>query len=297
MLYPFAAIAEMLVTALAGEIPADEEPDTPDTEPADAEEVETADEEEPEPADSQDKPEEEADEESDADDEPEEDEEADPTDERDTASWVTEVKRLRAENKKRRLSERDKDVTIKEYEAEKLKAERSKLAEVDRLKAEKADLVAENARQDVMLQSAVKANIVESVAAKLGFVDTTDAVTMLGDQFDQIVIDATGNIDRDEVTDMLSELLDEKPYLKRVTAIEEKVKKVRKAATNEPSDAKVPDKIPSAKADDEAAIRKQIAELNQAGNGSRAFQLLYHKIWKPGREKFRKDNPAVFRTE
>lgn len=284
MLYPFQTIAEFLTMALAGEIPAEDE-ETPDAEPADAEEAEEdaaatddseqADKDEPEV-------EEEADEPDEEDDKPEED------DPRDKASYKAEVKSLRAENRKRRLSERSKEATIKEFETEKLKAERSKMAEVDRLKAEKADLEAENAEQDAMLQSAVKVNVVESEAAKLGFQDTTDAVTMLGEKFGQIVIDATGNIDRAEVADMLTELLDAKPYLKRVTENEQKVKKVRTAPTNEPSDAKVQSKIPSTKTTDDEAITQEITELNQAGQGAKAFRVLLAKRFRPAREKLKK---------
>lgn len=285
MLYPFTAIAEMIIPILAGEIPAEDE-ETTDADEADAEPADDADAattEDSEQAESEDEiePADEAEDEE----EPAE-EEADATDERDTASWVAEVKRLRAENKKRRLSERDKDTKLQEFEAAKLKTERSKMAEVDRLKAEKADLEVENAKKDAMLAQSVKMNIVESVAAGLGFQDTTDAVTMLGDKFEQIVIAQDGNIDRDEVTDMLTDLLEKKPYLKKVTETEQKVKKVRTAPTNTPSDAKVQSKI-GTKTDDEEAITKEITELNQAGQGGKAFRVMMAKRFAPARKKLK----------
>lgn len=285
MLYPFTAIAEMIIPILAGEIPAEDEEttdaDEADAEPADADAATTDD---SEPADSKDelKPADEAEDEEG----PEDEEEAVATDERDTASWLAEVKSLRAENKKRRLSERDKEAKIQEFEAAKLKAERSKMAEVDRLKAEKADLEVENAEKDAMLAQSVKMNIVESVAAGLGFQDTTDAVTMLGNKFEQIVIATDGSIDRDEVMNMLTDLLDSKPYLKKVTETEQKLKKVRTAATNTPSDAKVQSKI-GTKTDDEEAITQEIAELNQAGEGGKAWRVYLQKRILPARKKLK----------
>jgi hypothetical protein len=195
----------------------------------------------------------------------------------DVKRLLADNKKLRDENKKRRLAKAGLQKEYNAYktqtEEEKTKAKRAKMEETERLKDEKSELEQKLQASEAAVQQrsellvfATRSNAVINEAAVMGFSDPNDAVLLLGGDFDTFEINEDGDVDSNQVRDKLSALLEGKPYLlKGQEAQDTPVVKESQKPTNQPSKTKVKKQKVGQKADDEeGTLRNELkAEIRQ----------------------------------
>ncbi len=201
-------------------------------------------------------------------------------------AW-SEIRKLRAEAKSRRLgqskAEQELALLQKKQEEDKKKAEREKMDEVDRLKAEKDDAEKSAQEANAIMKQLLINNAVISAAIKAGFSDPDDAVALTGSKFNETPI-VNGVVDQEIIQAELELILEKKPYLKgsakiaEVVKQQEQVKKSEdemKKATNPPSETVV--KIPKKDEDEVEKLEKKIRENMARGDGRSAARDYYQK--------------------
>jgi hypothetical protein len=269
-----------VLSLVFSEIPDEEEPDEEEVSEDEEDDAEADD-------DSEEDAEEDSEDEPDEEDDSKEDVEADTdTDDREMVP-MEDLRKLRRENKKRRLELREAEKKLeaqKKAAAEKeKKAKRAKMDEQDRLQAELEDERQENERlaaqleeREARLKNAKRNNAIIATASRLGFEDPDDAVAMLRDQIDTFDVGSEGEVDPDDIGDALAELLDRKPYLAK-RAEDKPTRRESAKVTNQSSGTKVrrqrPNKSDNDDEEDETTNREKRRELLRQGQGAEAIKL------------------------
>ena len=93
---------------------------------------------------------------------------------------------------------------------------------------------------------------------------------MLCGQVDSLEIGEDGRIDPEHVKDLLKTLLDEKPYLRKITRAQRSAEVAAKGGSPPSPQPKVPT-VKKSNGDDADDIASQISKLNQQGRGEEAF--------------------------
>jgi regulator of replication initiation timing len=153
-------------------------------------------------------------------------------------------------------AQREEFKTLKaELEAIKLKAEREKLSETERLTAERDELKAKLAQaEQTANERALKGDIILN-AAKLGFNDPADAWAMID----------RGTLG-DNIEEALTALAKSKPYLLKTTPTTQAASTAPKASTGNPArTALTMDAVKNMTADQVAANWSQIEPLLKGG--------------------------------
>lgn len=212
------------------------------------------------------------------------------------------VRRLRTENKTRRLKNKKTQDTVKglQQEISDLKSGRTaddkkkKSASNDRLEQEMEGLRSEistitNERNELMeIQTQTdRVLVIGRIADEVGFAEPSDAVAFLSTKSDDFV-DEDGEVDQDALRTELEELMERKPYLGSASVKERKDKanKGRSEASKtknppEEQDLKSQD-IKKGKPKDEADIDKRIRhELNKNRDGKAALNIFLAEKYLP----------------
>lgn len=204
-------------------------------------------------------------------------------------AW-SEIKKLRAEAKSRRLGQSKAEAELallqKQREDDKKRAEREKMDEVDRLKAEKDDAEKSAQEANAIMKQLLINNAVISAAIKAGFSDPDDAVALTGSKFNETPI-VNGIVDQEIIQAELELILEKKPYLKGSSRIAEVVKQQEqvkksedemKKATNPPSETVV--KVQKKDEDEIEELNKKIRENMSRGDGRDAARYWYIRYQK-----------------
>ena len=198
----------------------------------------------------------------------------------------------REEAKKYRLKLRELetklDAELKDREEKEKAAEREKMDEVQRLQAEREDLLKEKAEAQLMAKQAheiVTQTVIDTAimdeANKLGFRNPELAKKFLGDT--SFEVDDANVVDRQEITDALSALLETASYLKSEDAPKPKPKTI-----SQPSQTVVKNPVQDDTEDELEKLDKEIRDnLNKSNPGAaasahyRKYKLMQERSNKP----------------
>ncbi len=180
---------------------------------------------------------------------------------------ISELRKVRAEAAKYRKELQTLKMQIEE---ENKKAEISKMEEVDRLKAIAKE--AENQAQILKdkLNKMIKETAVINAASLLGFYNPKDAASMI--DISQIEVDDTGAIDEKVVNELVKELAETKPYLKKESSI------AGYGPTNPPPQSGRWPKPKLTLANQIEQMKQQSRELTRMGRVVEATRL-YNRAW------------------
>lgn len=246
----------------------------------------------------------------DQDDDSEEDEEKTESktySEAEVEKYRVERKRLRTENKKRRLRQKETAKELADLQAEvksgktaddkktksvansRLEEEITTLREqVSEVTNERNELVELQTRTDQVLT-------IGRVATEVGFAQAGDAIAFLSTRSDEFT-DEAGEIDTDALRSELEELLESKPYLAatEVQDDKDKEKKGRREAAKTSNKAQAQNmEAPEGKqgkSKSEEATNKKIRELlNKQHDGPAAFSVWYWEKFHPTTSKEKRE--------
>lgn len=180
---------------------------------------------------------------------------------------ISELRKVRAEAAKYRKELQSLKMRIEE---ETRKAEISKMEEVDRLKVIAKDAEEQAQRLREKLNKIIKETAIINAASALGFYNPKDAASMIDTS--QIEVDDTGAIDENVVNEIVKELAESKPYLRRESSL------TSYGPTNPPPQS---GKFPKPKltiANQIEQMKQQSRELTRMGRVVEATRL-YNKAW------------------
>lgn len=180
---------------------------------------------------------------------------------------ISELRKVRAEAARYRKELQSLKMRIEE---EARKAEISKMEEVDKLKAIAKDAEEQAQRLKEKLNKMVKEAAIINAASALGFYNPRDAASMI--DINQIEVDDMGAIDENAVNEMVKELAESKPYLKKESSL------TLYGPTNPPPES---GRLPKPKltiANQIEQMKQQSRELTRMGRVVEATRL-YNKAW------------------
>jgi len=211
------------------------------------------------------------------------------------------MKRVRNENKKRRLKAKDQAESLKALEKEnadlkrgrtqadkgKKQADTASSQLEDEIATLKEELATSNTERDALArQSAAsrKVRAIEGIAKELGYRDSGDAIALIKNDIDDLT-DEDGNLDDEAVRSTLEEILEAKQYLASDAVVEKaaKTKRGKKEASkvsnsaNKEQSLEAPD-VRKSLTKEEKEINNEIQEAMKNQDGDSAFAAFQRKF-------------------
>ncbi|MGQ9610343.1 MAG: phage scaffolding protein [bacterium] len=180
---------------------------------------------------------------------------------------ISELRKVRAEAAKYRKELQSLRLRIEE---ENRRAEISKMEEIDRLRAKASEAESQVQVLKDKLNKMIKETAIINAASSQGFYNPKDAASMI--DINQIEIDDTGTIDENVVNELVKELAESKPYLKKESSI------LSYGPTNPPPQSGRWPKPKLTLANQIEQMKQQSRELTRMGRVVEATRL-YNKAW------------------
>lgn len=188
-------------------------------------------------------------------------------DEKETLVPISELRKTRSEAAKYR---KELQSLKGEIDEEKRKMELSGLEEMERLKASASKAETELGSLKGKIARASKESAIINAASILGFCSPKDAVSLI--EFSQLDIDEEGNVDEESAFDLVKDLGDSKPYLRKGQS------KLNFGPTNPaPKNGKFP-KAKSGSASQIEQMKYQARDLTKQGRILEATKL-FNRAW------------------